>query len=140
MRGTISGTVAFADRHIEYGALLGGQRNVGPFPYFEAAYIGSRTVRGLRRNRFAGDRSVYGSTELRFRLPSVTVLLPFEFGFFGLADLGRVFVDAQSSELWHYGVGGGLWVAPIELQNLVSVAVAKSDEGVNFRGSIGFRY
>ena len=140
VRGSLSGTVAFAKRHIEYGVLLGAQRNVGPFPYFEAAYIGSRAVRGLRRNRFAGERMAYGSTELRFRLPSVTVLLPFELGFFGLADLGRVFVPAESSDLWHYSVGGGLWIAPIELQNLVSIAIAKSDETVGVKGDIGFRF
>src|SRR5918992_760881 len=71
---------------------VGGRKLWGHYPYFEAAFIGSgSTVRLGRINRYAGDASAYGSSELRLSLTRVRVILPATFGIFGLADVGRVF-------------------------------------------------
>jgi hypothetical protein len=109
---------------------VGGQQTFGDFIYQDAAYIGGAgTVRLSRLRRFAGDASVYGTGELRFALTRFRVIVPGELGLFGLGDVGRVFVDGESSDKWHGAVGGGVWVAFLSRNSTMSVAVAKSEEG-----------
>src|SRR5256884_8296269 len=58
--------------------------------------------------RFAGRRGAYGTVELRLlggRLPLGDV------GIWGLADVGGVWIPAESSDRWHAAAGGGLWLA-----------------------------
>ena len=64
-----------------------------------------------RVNRYAGDAAAYGSVELRLALGRMKLVLPADFGVFGLADGGRVFLDGESSDRWHGAVGGGVWLA-----------------------------
>jgi hemolysin activation/secretion protein len=119
----------------------GGKRVFGLYPFQDAAFIGgSDTLRGLRPQRYAGEGSVYVSTELRVRLGRIRILLPSEIGILGLFDVGRVFVKGESSDLWHHGVGGGLWVAILKPENTVSLAFAHSegDTRVYFRAGVGF--
>ena len=120
---------------------LGGKRVFGTYPFHEAAFVGGRaTVRGLSEQRYAGDAALYGNAELRVRAGSVFLLVPAEIGFFGLADAGRVFLRGESSDRWHTGMGGGLWIAFLKRQNAVSVAVATSEGrmGVYVRGGFLF--
>jgi hypothetical protein len=127
----------FGDTHGEANAFLpmgpftlalraGGKKVWGDLiPFHEAAYIGGPgTVRGLRRNRYAGDASAFGTTELRLRLGTMNVLLPIDVGVFGFGDIGRVFVKGQTSDVWHTGVGGGLSLAFVYPENTVTLGVA----------------
>jgi hypothetical protein len=125
----------------------GGKRVFGTYPFHEAAYLGGSlatgegtTVRGFRQNRFAGDSSVFGNAELRIFLTKFFLLLPGELGAFGLADVGRVYLDGETSDEWHKAFGGGIWFAFLERKFLVSVAIAQSDErtGVYVRSGFGF--
>nr|NIM52039.1 hypothetical protein [Gemmatimonadales bacterium]NIN12787.1 hypothetical protein [Gemmatimonadales bacterium]NIN51012.1 hypothetical protein [Gemmatimonadales bacterium]NIP08476.1 hypothetical protein [Gemmatimonadales bacterium]NIR00912.1 hypothetical protein [Gemmatimonadales bacterium] len=76
---------------------VGGKKVWGRFPFQEAAFIGdAASVRLGRQNRFAGDASVYGNAELRLRLARIFLVLPGDFGVFGLGDVGRVFLDGES--------------------------------------------
>jgi hypothetical protein len=45
----------------------------------------------------------------------------------GFYDLGRVFLDGETSHLWHHGAGGGLFVASPGRRHLVSFTVARSE-------------
>jgi hypothetical protein len=110
---------------------LGGQKNWGGYPYFEAATIGgSNSIRGYDRNRFAGDASVYANTEFRLYGGRTTIFVPILFGPLLFADTGRVFVDGESSGQWHTGVGGGLWVAFFEPRYSAHIALARGlDDG-----------
>jgi hypothetical protein len=55
--------------HPTFAFRAGGKKIWGPYPYFEAAYIGDAgTVRLGRDNRYAGDASAYGNAELRLGL------------------------------------------------------------------------
>ena len=101
---------------------------------------GASTVRGLREDRFAGDAALYGNAELRARLGRFLVVLPGDFGVFGLADVGRVFLDGESSDVWHTGVGGGFWFAFLERAYTVSVAVARGDHRTALYLRSGFAY
>lgn len=119
----------------------GGQKVWGTFPFFDAAYIGgANTVRGLRANRYGGDGSAWGNAELRLRLSRYYIILPGEWGLFGLADVGRVWVQGESSSKWHHGFGGGLWFAPLWRTNTITAAVAESEgrTGVYIRAGFGF--
>jgi hypothetical protein len=119
----------------------GGKQVWGDYPFFESAFVGgAATVRGLREQRYAGDAAAYGNAELRIRLGRFFVLLPGDFGVFGLADVGRVFLDGESSDVWHTGAGGGFWFAFLEPGNTISVAVASGDDRTAVYVRAGFGY
>jgi hypothetical protein len=97
-------------------------------------------VRLGRINRYAGDASAYGSTELRLSLTRVRVILPATLGVFGLADAGRVFLAGESSDTWHTAAGGGVWLSYLERAYTLSLAIAKSDERTGIYAQAGFGF
>ena len=120
---------------------VGGKKVWGTYPFHEAAYIGgATTVRGFAEHRFAGDAAAYGNVELRFALARFYVLVPGELGLFGLGDVGRVFLAGQSSDRWHTGVGGGLWLSFLSRTNTISAAAAHSIEGTRVYVRAGFAF
>jgi hypothetical protein len=89
----------------------GGKKLWGSFPYFDAAFLGgSETFRTEERQRYAGDASLYGTTELRVPIAKFPFILPLDVGMIGFADAGRVYVDGQSPGGWHSAAGAGFWV------------------------------
>lgn len=123
------------------GLRLGTKKVFGRFPFFEAAFVGGPDeVRGLRPQRYAGDTAAFGSAELHLRLFEARILLPTQVGVMGLADIGRVWVDGQTSDSWHKGVGGGIWFAPLRRSATVTVAMARSEgqTRIYFQGGFGF--
>jgi hypothetical protein len=144
--GEVHGEVAaFLTPRTTFGPTLalrvGGKQVWGDYPFFEAAFVGgSATVRGLRENRYAGDASAYGNAELRLRLGRYFIVLPGDYGVFGLADAGRVFLDGESSDVWHTGVGGGLWFAFLDPANTFTVALARGDGRTALYLNAGFAY
>lgn len=85
-----------------------------------------------------GTTSVYGNAELRLLLGNFFFLLPGEWGIFGLADTGRVYVDGDSPGGWHNGVGGGLWFAFLSRGGTLSISVADGKEGSALYIAAGF--
>ncbi len=107
----------------------GGQQTFGDYIYQDAAYIGgTSTVRLGRERRFAGDAALFGSAELRFALTRFFVVVPGELGLFGLGDVGRVFLDGESSDRWHGAAGGGIWLAFLSRRSTVTAAYAVSED------------
>jgi hypothetical protein len=93
-------------------AVRAGARHAwGDYPVQEAAAIGGkRSLRGFRRQRFAGDAALYGSTEVRMPLGRLPLLLVRgNVGVFAFGDAGRVYLDGASPGGWHTGYGAGLW-------------------------------
>jgi len=120
---------------------VAGKKVWGTYPLHEAAYVGgATTVRGFVEHRFAGDASVYGNVELRFSVAKFFFLVPTEVGLFGLGDAGRVFLSGETSDRWHAGAGGGLWLAFLNRANTVSVAAAHSVEGTRVYVRAGFPF
>ena len=120
---------------------VGGSRTFGPYPFHEAAFIGgATTVRGFPEHRFAGDAALYANAELRASLARFYFLLPIEFGGFGLADAGRVFLSGERSDVWHGAAGGGVWFAFLSRANTLVVAAARSAERTGFYVRAGFAY
>ncbi|HMA43024.1 MAG TPA: BamA/TamA family outer membrane protein [Gemmatimonadales bacterium] len=120
---------------------MGGSRMFGPYPFHEAAFIGgATTVRGFPEHRFAGDAALFGNAELRASLAHFHLLVPIEFGGFGLADAGRVFLSGETSDVWHGAAGGGLWFAFLSRTNTLVVAAARSAERTGVYVRAGFAY
>ena len=119
----------------------GGRKLWGTFPYSDAAFLGgSDNVRGLREQRFAGDAAAWGSAELRVFLARVFLLLPIDIGVLGLTDVGRVFLNGESSDRWHGAWGGGLWLAPLNREATVHLSVARHDARMAVHMGMGFAF
>ena len=119
----------------------GGKRVWGTYPWHEAAYIGGgTTVRGFAQQRFAGDASLFASTELRIPLARVYIFVPGSVGLFGFGDAGRVYLDGESSQRWHTAAGGGLWVTLLSPDNTLSLSIAASEEDTRIYLHAGLAY
>jgi surface antigen Omp85-like protein len=120
----------------------GGVKTWGTVPFFVAPTLGgSRTLRGFRPDRFAGDAALYGSAELRVPLTRITFFVPGQQGVFGFADGGRVYVRGESSDTWHATTGGGVWLSFLGRDNVVYAGVGaptKGNEGTRFLLGFGF--
>jgi len=120
---------------------VGGKKVWGTFPFHESAFIGgASTLRGWKQQRFAGDAALYGNAEIRLFLTKFFLVLPGDFGVFGLADAGRVYVEGDSPGEWHTGVGGGIWFAFLDRANTVTIGVASSTERTAVYVRAGFAY
>jgi hypothetical protein len=120
---------------------VGGEQTFGRYPFHEAAFLGGDdTLRGLRRQRYAGDGSVYVNADLRLLLHRRENGLLRRFGVFGLADTGRVFLDGEASDRWHTGFGGGVWMALADPRRIFSVALAQSEGDLRFYLAGGFMF
>ncbi len=148
-------TAPFQEAHVEAATYLtaaiatrptlavriAGKRVWGSVPFHEAAFVGGAgTVRGYSEHRFAGDAGLYANVELRFRLARPSLVVPGDFGAFGLADVGRVYVSGEPSDRWHAAAGGGLWFAPLSASNTLTVAVARSPGRTAIYLRLGFAF
>jgi hypothetical protein len=98
----------------------------GDFPYHESAFVGGRgSVRVLDRERYAGDASLGGTTELQIPLGTVPLVLPFDIGVYGFADAGRVYLDGASPGGWHTGTGVGFWVGILNPSTALTVELGR---------------
>lgn len=108
---------------------LGGTAVFGDFVFQEAAFVGgSGTLRGFPRQRFAGDAAAYGGAELRTFLTRFHFISRGDLGIIGLADAARVFADGDSSDQWHTGYGGGIWVGILDRTRTASLVLAQGSE------------
>ncbi|HUQ83569.1 MAG TPA: BamA/TamA family outer membrane protein, partial [Gemmatimonadaceae bacterium] len=111
-------------------ALRGGGRKVwGDAPFHEAAYIGGcGTLCSMDAQRYAGDASIYGTSELRVPVARVRFPIPINIGLLGFVDAGRVYLDGESPGGWHTVTGGGAWFGVIDEATGFSVTFTNSRE------------
>src|SRR5207247_9074881 len=95
---------------------------------------------GNSSRRVDGDTGRDVNVERRFRLGRPSLVVPGDFGVFGPADAGRVYVSGETSDRWHAAAGGGLWFAPLSASNTVSVAVARSPGRTAVYLRLGFAF
>ena len=76
---------------------------------------GMSSVRGIERNRFAGNIKAFSNSELRFHAFDMKILgQVMKLGAVGFVDVGRVWhpgVEDGAWHQWHPGVGVGLRLA-----------------------------
>ncbi len=120
---------------------IGTQHIFGDFEFFQSAIIGGNSnLRGYRADRFYGRTSFYHNNDLRLRLfRTENGVIPFSFGITGGFDYGRVWLDDESSDTWHYGYGGGLWIAPVDFLVLHS-ELFLSEEDRRFTFRVGYTF
>jgi hypothetical protein len=108
---------------------LRGEHIFGTAPFFDLATIGGAgSLRGFSQQRFRGDNSVVASTEARIRLARALLVLPADIGVMGVGDVGRVFLDDDSSDIWHGAAGGGLWISWLDDAGSLAISVVASSE------------
>lgn len=112
----------------------GAKKVYGEFPFHEAAFIGGRaSVRGLDRDRYAGDAAVSGTAELQVTLARFAFVLPLDIGVYGYGDGGRVYQDGKSPGGWHETTGIGFWIGVLNPVTAVNLEMGAA------RGRSGFR-
>jgi hypothetical protein len=123
-------------------ALRAGARRVwGDYPWFEAAFLGGRsTLRGFSHDRFGGDASVWGGADLRLKLARLAVLLPMDIGVYGLADVGRVWLEGEDFDRWHTAYGAGVWVHALRPSLRGTVTLAWGDNRTVLYIGSGFHF
>jgi hypothetical protein len=100
----------------------GGTKLWGNFPFFEAATIGGdHTTQFIDAQRFAGDASLYATSELLVPLTRFKFVIPVRAGVVGVAEAGRVYVDGSSPGGWHSTAGGGIWIGRVFGSQTVSL-------------------
>jgi hypothetical protein len=115
------------------------QKVIGDYPFQDAAYLGGRgSLRGFEKQRFAGDLSVLGSTELYGTAARLRVRgRPVTTGFMLLADVGRMYADSTPAGSAHFAAGGGLWFRDELTNTEVTISVADGGAGPRLYLSLG---
>jgi hypothetical protein len=145
---------AFGEAHLEVASYLSppggnpvlavrasGKKVWGRYPFTEAAFLGgSRSVRSVRAQRFAGDAMALGSAELRLKLGRIVFPAPSDVGLFALADVGRVFLDGELPSGWHRAAGGGVWMALLGDLQLIQLSIARGEGVTRIIAGMGFAF
>ena len=144
VEGLIAGYLGLGkNERVVLAGRVGGRKVWGRFPWHEAAFIGDRASnRGFPVQRFAGDRSLYGSAELRLHLFDAVALFPGRLWIYGLADVGRVWTDGEESDEWHpsYGAGVVIELAATPIKLRAEIAENKDEGDRRFYFSTGFAF
>ena len=120
---------------------VGGGVNFGKYEFFQAQYLGgNENLRGFRKQRFAGDKMLYANLDIRLHLFDFRgYVIPGSFGLVAFNDIGRVWLKGAPSSVWHYGYGGGLWLAPAK-RYVLAICLANSTDGALPFVSLGFQF
>ncbi|GAB4327390.1 MAG: metallophosphoesterase [Flammeovirgaceae bacterium] len=119
----------------------GGGITKGDYLFYQANYLGGlKEMRGIRRNRFGGDKSFYNNIDLRMKLFQWnTYLAPIEVGILGFTDRGRVWWDKETSNKWHKSYGGGIYLSPLNRLTII-LNYADSDDDDLITVQAGFMF
>lgn len=130
VRASASAYAGFS-RNTVLALRAGGQLVEGEFPFQYAAFLGgSPTLRGYPLDRFAGDRAVNASAELRQVLTRAEILVRGDLGVFALADAGRVWYDGDGDGGWNTAYGGGAFFTFLGRGNTITVTYAQGERGI----------
>jgi hypothetical protein len=118
----------------------GGKKLWGDFPFFEAATLGGmETLRFMDTQRYAGDASLYGTSELLVPLAHFTFWIPAQAGIAGDAEAGRVYFGGQSPDGWHSATAVGIWVGrTYGSETLTLLRTTEPGHRIQLRLGLGF--
>jgi outer membrane protein assembly factor BamA len=121
---------------------LNGRITIGDgYEIYQGAYIGGLNgLRGFRDERFNGKNSFYQNSDLRINIGKVrNNIFPMEYGIYGGFDYGRVWVENDTSDLWHTSYGGGLFINFSDF-TLANASLFHSADGNRFQFAIGLNF
>jgi len=120
---------------------IGGGTTFGDPEFFQLMQLGGvHSLRGFHTNRFTGKSMAYYDLDLRMKLFDFTsYITPGSLGLIAFNDVGRVWQPGQSSDQWHQGYGGGIYIVPADLI-LIQAAVGFSKESTMPYISVGFNF
>ena len=120
---------------------VGWGRTFGQYQFYEAQTLGAlEDLRGYRKYRFTGDEEFFHNFDVRVKLAEFqTYLFPGSLGLQFFNDIGRVWQQGQSSEEWHDGYGGGIWISPLR-RMVLSACYAEGTDGGMVLLKLGFQY
>ena len=127
------------DPRVIFALRFGGAMNMGDYEFYHANALGGKTnLRGFQSRRFAGDRSFYQNTEIRFKLFNLeNYFFNGQSGIYLFNDVGRVWFKDENSDRWHDGYGFGFWLTPFEFTALTLSYNRSSDDHML---AFSFRY
>lgn len=129
-------------QNVSLALRLRGEKVFGDYPFFESAFLGGSSIlRGFSGERFAGDGSLFASSEVRLKLFKMNFLLPETIGIFAFGETGRVYLKDEESKKWHAGYGGGLFMFLIDRNITFKFTYARSvekDMALYFSTGFGF--
>jgi hypothetical protein len=127
--------------HVILATSFGISHNSGNFEIPQAQYLGfKQNLRGYRYQRFAGRSRVYNNSEVRINFGDLNLyLIKGPFGVLSFHDIGRIWMNGESSDTWHQGYGGGIWMAPFN-KFLVAATLTSSKEDTFPMVTFGFQF
>jgi hypothetical protein len=126
---------------LTFAGRIGAGLNYGSFQFYQANTLGMTDhLRGYRKTRFIGDKSFFQNFETRLQLIRFNAyLFPAKLGILGFIDNGRVWAKGESSNTWHVGYGGGVWMSIFDKVIVTTTyALSKESQFINFK--LGFYY
>jgi hypothetical protein len=143
--GTASAFLSLDDAptHPTLALRVGGAVVDGDFPYYRAAFLGgTRSIRGFRENRFAGDAMAFGNAELRLQLISFPLVFPWDAGVYGFYDGGRVWYedDPSDANTFHTAYGGGVWFSVLKRAQSFRAGIGRGEDATLFYFGAGFHF
>ena len=102
--------------------------------YQFASIGGNQNFRGYKRDRFRGNTALYNSNELRYITNIRSYFMNGQGGLVAFIDDGRVWLNGEDSNVWHYAYGGGFLLAPFNKLTLtVTYGTSADGQFVNIR-------
>ena len=99
-------------KFISFAVRAGGATNIGDAEFYQLNQLGNHeNLRGYRKYRFYGKSSAYNNNELRFVFNARNKVFNGKYGIMGFYDIGRVWQPGETSNTWHAGYGGGIFVS-----------------------------
>lgn len=122
-------------KKINFYIKTGATTLTGKPEFYQLNTIGStETLRGHQRDRFYGKSTLYNQNELRWISDVRSYFYNGKLGFFGLYDVGRVWLDAEKSNKWHSGYGAGILLSPFnKISVSASYAISAEDKNIHLR-------
>ena len=120
---------------------LGGGFTLGKPTFYQSLFLGGHeNLLGFRQYRFAGERMLYNNFEIRLKIANISsYILPGQLGIMGFYDVGKVWAKGYNSDIWHQGLGSGVYFAPAQLAVFQLVA-GYSKEGWYPYFTMGLRF
>lgn len=115
--------------------------NNNNFEFYQAAAIGgNNAMRAYRNERFAGKSYFVNNSEVRWDFGRIkNRIVPVNMGVLVGYDIGRVWMDRESSDKWHQGVGAGFWMNVLEMFS-ARLDYFTGEDGGRISGGVGLTF